>query len=606
MTDTRTTTPASPTLAWPGGIKHFSLRRGLLLLLVLALLPITVLSILQGIVRVETRRSAGISQLSANATALAGGNQAILTGTGTLLRATAMNPLVREGGTACARVLVATAAASEGYANLALYDSDGRLMCAATPPVGDYVIPDRAWWNAIIASRNPLVSDAKWGPLSKKRVITVALPLKRETGAFGGALIGSLDVTWLDTQLRRRVSGETGVAVLSESGQVLMTSHKLPRFDLTTPEGTVGRARNADGNAWSYMLVPLVRAGPGQQGLFVAYAAPEPGRFGLVWWQTIIDFALPVLAILLASLAIWVGAERLVLRWLRGLQQLAMHFAGGDYRHRPLVFAEAPRELRSVAASLYRMSNAVSERDRALRDALEQQRLLAREVHHRVKNNFQVVMSLLSLQSSRLSDDNARRAIDQARRRISALALVHRQLYDTGELASISSRALLGALCEQLQPGPVIGSMVELHCDFDDVPLDIDNAVPLTLWMVEAVTNALHHAFPGPVNGKNGPSSGVVRAMFRFRDGTAELTISDNGIGIETSGDVDDRPDGQGMRLIRALASQLGGTAEVCADENSGTVATLRFVPRPTTGTMELPPVPGVHPAAIVERNETC
>ena len=283
-----------------------------------------------------------------------------------------------------------------------------------------------------------------------------------------------------------------------------------------------------------------------------------------------------------------------------------MHFAGGDYRHRPLVFAEAPRELRSVAASLYRMSNAVSERDRALREALEQQRLLAREVHHRVKNNFQVVMSLLSLQSSRLSDDNARRAIDQARRRISALALVHRQLYDTGELASISSRALLGALCEQLQPGPVIGSVVELHCDFDDVPLDIDNAVPLTLWMVEAVTNALRHAFPGSVNGQNGPSSGIVRAKFRFRDGTAELTISDNGIGIETGTEVDDRTDGQGLRLIRALASQLGGTAEVRADDSSGTIATLRFVPRPTSATMEPPPAPGVPAGVIVERNEQC
>jgi two-component sensor histidine kinase len=182
-----------------------------------------------------------------------------------------------------------------------------------------------------------------------------------------------------------------------------------------------------------------------------------------------------------------------------------------------------------------------------------------------------MVMSLLSLQSSRLEDPGARQAIDQARRRIGALALVHRQLYDTGELASISSRALLDALCQQLQPGADSG--IRMACDFDDIPVDIDTAVPLTLWMVEAVNNAVHHAFPAA-------DGGTVTVKFRSDD-TSRLTVEDDGIGPGSLGEAGaSAGGGHGLRLIRALAVQLGGETSLAQRPEGGSIATLAFPTR--------------------------
>ncbi len=561
----------APGNRWWGSAKRLSLRRGLVVLLITALLPITILSILQGLVRLESRRATAIRQLSENARALADSNELILTSTRSMLQVAAMNPALQTRSPACGAALRAVQALSAGYANLSRYDADGELMCAAVPPAGRYRVPDRAAWEVTRRSETMLVSEAVIGPFTGKRIMTVVLPLRDTNGEFKGSIGAGIDLAWLERRLRAATPDtETGVAIVSDTGQRLIASRRLPAFDLGLTIGTVGRTRDGSGGLWSYTLVPLVRAGPGQHGLFVAYAAPDPPRFGIAWWQTIIDFALPVLAILLASLAIWFGAQQLVIRWLVELQRLALHFAGGDYRRRPVTFSEAPREIRSVAAALYRMSSAVGERDRRLRDSLERQRLLARELHHRVKNNFQMVMSLLSLQSSRLEDAGARQAIDQARRRIGALALVHRQLYDTGELASISSRELLDALCQQLQPGADSG--IRLVCDFDDIPVDIDTAVPLTLWIVEAVNNAVHHAFPET-------RDGTVTVRFRSA-ATMRLTVEDDGIGPGSLGNGDTAGVGHGLRLIRALATQLGGETSLVQRAEGGSLATLSFPTR--------------------------
>ncbi|KPF64164.1 hypothetical protein IP88_13950 [alpha proteobacterium AAP81b] len=565
-------TPATPVGAGeaPAGARHLSLRRALVALILVALLPIMVLSILQGLVRIENRRVAEISQISSSANTLADTNKMILGTTETLLRSLAANPAVRAGGAGCAGTLADLRAATPLYANLAAYDRDGWLRCAAVGPGLPYVVSDKGWWNRVARARGVLVSDAVHGPLTGDRVVLVALPARDVAGTFDGAVVASIDLAWLDRKLRAMVTRpDTAVAVISDSGQVLMASRPIPPVDLSVRAGSIARRTDAAGHAWSYTVVPLVARGPDQHGLFVVYAAPDPPRFGLAWWQTLVDFLLPVLAIVMASLAIWYGSQQLVLRWLAGLQRLAFNFAAGDYRYRAVSFARAPREIRGVAASLYRMASAIAERDRRLRQSLEHQKKLAREVHHRVKNNFQVVMSLLSLQSSRLGEGSAREAIDQARRRIGALALVHRLIYDTGELASISSRTLLGALCEQLTPPPDPVRHLQLSCSFDDVPLDIDSAVPLTLWLVETVHNALTHGFAGR-------SEGMVTTHFRIHDGQATLIVSDDGVGFDAAAPAGG-PGTHGLRLVRALAAQLGGSAEVTAGEAGGSVATLRF-----------------------------
>ncbi len=104
--------------------------------------------------------------------------------------------------------------------------------------------------------------------------------------------------------------------------------------------------------------------------------------------------------------------------------------------------------------------------------------------------------------------------------------------------------------------------------------------MPLTLWLVEAVNNAFHHGFPDD-------RPGVVRAVFRVGASHAVLSVADNGIGFDSSASPSDQPGGYGLRLIKALAAQLGGTATVEARDSGGSLASLKFPRRPLVPPLE-------------------
>lgn len=559
--------------------RRATLRRQLLTLLLATMLPLTVAALFYGYLRLESRNVAELRALSANARNLAESNRGRIDDLIALVRVAALNPAVARPGPACQQLLSDMRATTPALANLVRYDSDGVPLCTAVGAGRPYRLePPFLRW--LRQRHEPNVSGALDGPLSGRKVMVISVPLHNADGSFAGVMSGSIDVAWLTAQLRRS-AGETAVAIIEDDGTVASATAPLPPFAPQSVPGSISRTMSADGRTWHYTVIPLRPRQDQQPGLSVVYAAPAPPVLGLEWWQTVWDFSLPLLAVLVAALAIWVGAQRLVVRWLADLQALALAFARGDFRQGPVNFDDAPREIRGVAATLYRMASAVEERNRRLGEAVERQRLLAREVHHRVKNNFQVVMSLLSLQSGQTNSDEARQVLGQARRRIGALALVHRLIYETGELASVSSRQLLGALSDQLRP--VIDKGVAFEAHFDDVPLDIDNAVPLTLWMVEAVSAAYEHGFP---DGR----IGLITVAFRVVDGHAAMTVADDGVepAIPDAG----RGPAPALRLITALGAQLGGTGTVKTRAGGGVVAELRFPLK----TRSLAPVPMPEP----------
>ena len=171
---------------------------------------------------------------------------------------------------------------------------------------------------------------------------------------------------------------------------------------------------------------------------------PSAHLFRFTYVHVTVDLLLPVLMVVLASLAIWTATDRLAVRWIVLLQRMAAAYRGGHYAIRPAALKDAPREFRTLGDTLAGMAQAVQERDRVLRDAVDQKALLIKEIHHRVKNNLQIVMSLLSLQSSRLKDEAAREAINHAKIRVNALALVHRMIYEVDRDGIVDLKPLLG------------------------------------------------------------------------------------------------------------------------------------------------------------------
>jgi two-component system, sensor histidine kinase PdtaS len=194
--------------------------------------------------------------------------------------------------------------------------------------------------------------------------------------------------------------------------------------------------------------------------------------------------------------------------------------------------------------------------------AAQSRELLLIEMQHRVKNNFQIILSMIEMQKRQLSDPNASRALDHITNRINAISLAHDQLNPAQGLRAVNLAVYLQALCETIEH-QLEG--IAINVEADDIDLLIDRAVPLGLVVNEAVTNSAKHAFDG------GTGAVAVRLVAGVGRGEARLSISDNGKGIDPS-----HPAGSGTRLIKSLAAQIGGQVEQ-ESSKQGTTTTLQF-----------------------------
>lgn len=196
----------------------------------------------------------------------------------------------------------------------------------------------------------------------------------------------------------------------------------------------------------------------------------------------------------------------------------------------------------------------------ALRSSLEEKDALLKEVHHRVKNNLQIVTSLMHLQSIRLGAGREADAFRSTEDRVRSMALLHETLYRSSNLAHADLRAYLNSLCTQLVHASGVDSgRIRVECQVDPMPLDLDRALPCGLIVSELVSNALRHAFPGSRSGL------VTVTMSRETDGHAMIEVADDGVGLPPGFD----PAGAsslGMQLILGLAAQLGGEARFSAE----------------------------------------
>jgi PAS domain S-box-containing protein len=227
-------------------------------------------------------------------------------------------------------------------------------------------------------------------------------------------------------------------------------------------------------------------------------------------------------------------------------------------------------ERKLAEESLRRTADELDQRTRELAATLEHKEALLKEIHHRVKNNMQVVSSLLRLQSDALPDPRVREALAESQRRVRAMALLHEQLYRASDLARIDFGSyvlnLVSYLRRSLAPS---APPVEIHVDVEGVLLEMERAMPLSLLVSELVSNCLKHAFP-PEAGVRQPRVWVVAR----REPPCELTLSvgDNGVGLPGHVDLEDPPS-MGLKLVKSFVDQLQGRLAV--ERRPGTVVTL-------------------------------
>lgn len=188
---------------------------------------------------------------------------------------------------------------------------------------------------------------------------------------------------------------------------------------------------------------------------------------------------------------------------------------------------------------------------------------LIRELHHRVKNNLQIVSGLLSLQSNRLQDDNARMALEEGKTRVDAIAMIHQKLYMDNALAAVDIKEYLGDLTSSLANSfGYNADCVQTQTDMVNPSMGIDLAIPIGLIVNELVTNSFKHAFHETA------MPGIVVSLQERQEKLLELTVADNGKGL---GDPEKlkNSDSFGMKLLRILVEQVNGAMTI--RQNPGT-----------------------------------
>jgi two-component sensor histidine kinase len=209
------------------------------------------------------------------------------------------------------------------------------------------------------------------------------------------------------------------------------------------------------------------------------------------------------------------------------------------------------------------------EAEEQIKASLEEKVVLLKEIHHRVKNNLQVISSLLSLQSERIADPQIHAVLQDSQNRVRSMALIHEKLYQAKDQVRVNVAEYIQNLTSYLMRSYASQTTgVQLRVKADNIYLGIDTAMPCGLVINELLSNALKHAFP---NGR----SGIVYVELHYaQDGCCTLLVGDNGVGMPAGLDLQ-KSATLGLQLVHTLVKQLDGSMEV--RRNGGVEFCIRF-----------------------------
>jgi two-component sensor histidine kinase len=208
-------------------------------------------------------------------------------------------------------------------------------------------------------------------------------------------------------------------------------------------------------------------------------------------------------------------------------------------------------------------------RERKLKAELKRKETLLKEIHHRIKNNIQIISSLLRLQAGAAQDEKLLEVLAASQSRIRSISLIHEKLYQSRDLATVDFGDYIRVLAGQvIHLAGVNPSVVRLEVQAERVRLGAKRAIPCGLIINELILNALKHAFP---QGKTGTIRIELKPQAR---GRYLLTVSDDGVGLPESIDIQ-RPERLGLQIVRDLVKQLGGRLDV--DRQAGTTFRITF-----------------------------
>lgn len=455
------------------------------------------------------------------------------------------------GCSALSRMIDGGAFVFAGY-----YATDGRAVCHAGGAPGTLVGTEAL--GAVLTGTGAALSV-----LRGNGEISVLVALHPELDA-GGVVTGFVAVSpreggQVAAEERGTASQAFSLFVFDRTGEVLSRTSApeeaaslLPAGrrleDLTASDVATFTADSAGGAGRAYSLVRLVEG-----ELFALGTWPEE-RSGLVALRALPPLLFPALMWSISLIAAWFAAEVLVAQHIRRLRSAITDFAGGNRVVRALDLRHAPKEIREAGEAFGKMTDSILHDEAELEDMLREKEVLLREVHHRVKNNLQLIASIVNMQLRHTRSEEARTIMRSLQERMVSLATVHNGLYQTADLAAIGGETLLRGIIDQVMRNAQIrGQRVAVESHLAPVILSLDQAVPLALLLTEALSNALAHASTA-----DGSPPRVTVSFQLEKPQEAVLEVANSASGASVAG-LGDTGTGIGTQLLRGFTKQLNG-----------------------------------------------
>ena len=565
-------------------LARWSLRSKLVVLAAIALLPVLGLAAWQA--RIEQRATASQASAALSFTAeLAVARYVELIAASTrLLSAACLNdsvelaaslaPVPADVGRCETYLSRLMAAFSEQYSAVLVTDEQGVARCASNPAAIGMSFADREIFQKVRGASGLAIGEQISSRLGAHTVVPIALPIVRDGGFRGMCVLGVTLKSLADATATRSESPDgIGISVVDRAGvSVGGDAAAMRRLPPSSRMAAVIAGRQdefseygQDGSPYAFRL----RAIDGSALLVVVSAPIANGP--MVWAGAWAGFALAALAGGVVLMVIWLGADRWCVRPLRYIQDFADKVARGEDIKLAPIRPWSP-EMASVGAGVTAMAEAIASREAALRAGLEQRDHMLREIHHRVKNNLQMISSLLNLQAGEIRSPRIRRFFGDAQNRVLTLSILHRHLYERSSWSLVDFQQFISDLVRQVSVGRTTAGKAapRFHIRAPIMAVGPDTAIPIGLIVTEAVSIALGHDF-------GNAATPEIRIEAVERGGEVELAIEDNGVSRGAGAPALDGRGSFALTLIRGLAMQLGGEARVEQKSDGGSRVCVVF-----------------------------
>ena len=534
------------------GLDRLDIR--LVALLGLALLPIGLIAMVQTYrVISEADRNAEAALTGVTLAAATHERESLLRVRGAAQMASRVVPSLLDDEPECSAELAEFVNAYQSIAFAGFVDLEGDVRCASDG--AGTSITNSDVYQDFIERPGPSV-HAVVGQISNRSVVVVVEPVV-DDGTILGYVALSVPQQSLDLPSTNDISlSPLRMVTFSVEGNILSSPENREQIDaqlpatrpldtLPEPEPWSFHSRSVDGLEYFYTVAPLI---PGEIYILAIWPDNAIRTAGLTAASAIL---FPLLMWLVTIGVAYFAVHRLVVRHIRYLRLRIRAFTANRRVLSPQYGTDTPSDLREVIEAFHQMTERIVRDEADLENSLHEKDVLLKEVHHRVKNNLQLIASMMSMQLRKSENPEIHFILRRLQDRVLGLATIHRNLYQASVLSRVNSSQLIEELVTQsVNNSDAHENGVDLRMDVDEVALYPDQAVPLSLLVTETITNALKYV------GRPKTGAPWIELTLRAQEnGEVRLQVS-NSIGEPLSKEVEVST-GLGTQLMNAFSMQL-------------------------------------------------